>query len=260
MTTENGNDPRFDLEPAGQPEPADPAEAASAVDVPAAPVAQAPAEPVEQNPADAAEQTVAEAPAQPLSGDRLVAQRRKRGALASGALAMPIITLGATLMAVPLGIWYVSTVFKTIIVVITNMVSGEREAGAVNGALNNVNPGAMSTISLALVIVGAVLVLAAFLISWLMLRAHDVERPLLVTVFSVPMAATVSAVVTASIGALGGLMFRDATQTVAGILGNAALGIAGFAIAAVIVSVLIGGAVWWWVARVLRTHATQPEH
>lgn len=192
-----------------------------------------------------------------LTPEQLEKQRRKRGSLASGALAMPIITLGATLMAVPLGIWYVSTLLKTVIVVITNAVSGEQQAAAVNDALANVDPDAMSSISLALIIIGAVLVLAAIAISWFMLRAHDIERPMLVTVFSVPMAAVLSAVVTISIGALGGLLFRDATRTLEGVLGNAPLGIAGFAIAAIVVSVLIGAAVWWWVARIFRTAEPQ---
>ena len=199
-------------------------------------------------------------PAKPLTEEQRLSQRRRRGALASGALSMPIITLGATLMAVPLGIWYVSTVFKTVIVVITNMVTGEREAQSVNGALNNVDPGAMSSISVALIIVGAVLVIAALVISFFMLRAHDVEKPLLVTIFSVPMATVVAAVITASFGALGGLLFRETTQTVSGILGNAALGIAGFALAAIAVSVVIGGAVWWWVAHVLRGLDAQRKH
>lgn len=187
-----------------------------------------------------------------LTPEQREAKRRRRGALSAGALAMPIITLGATLMAVPLGIWYVSTVFKTIIVVITNMVTGQRQAQQVNGALNNVDPDAMSSISLALIIVGAVLVIAALLISYLMLRAHDVDQPLLVTTFSMPMASVIAAVVTASIGALGGLLFRSATETVSGILGNAALGIAAFALAAIAVSVVIGGVVWWWVATIFR--------
>lgn len=198
-----------------------------------------------------------EKPVKDLTPEQLEKQRRKRGSLASGALAMPIITLGATLMAVPLGIWYVSTLLKTVIVVITNAVSGEQQAAAVNDALANVDPDAMSSISLALIIIGAVLVLAAIAISWFMLRAHDIERPMLVTVFSVPMAAVLSAVVTISIGALGGLLFRDATRTLEGVLGNAPLGIAGFAIAAIVVSVLIGAAVWWWVARIFRTAEPQ---
>lgn len=187
-----------------------------------------------------------------MTPEQREARRRRRGTLASGGLAMPIIALGATLMAVPLGIWYVSTVLKTVIVVITNMVTGKQQAEQVNGALNNVDPGAMSSFSLALIIIGAVLVIAALLISYFMLRAHDVRHPLLVTTFSVPLASVVVVVLSASIGALGGLLFRDATQTVGGILTNAAFGIAGFALAVIAVSVVIGGATWWWVASIFR--------
>ncbi|MGO1393725.1 hypothetical protein [Agrococcus casei] len=223
----------------------------------------------EQRPAETAttEKTAkAEKPTKPkkqLTPEQQATQRRRRGALASGALSMPIIALGVTLMAVPLGIWYVSTVFKTVIVVITNMVTGEREAKSVNGALNNVDPGAMSSISVALIIVGAVLSIAALLVSYFMLRATKVEKPMLVTIFSVPLASVVSAVVIASIGALGGLIFRDTTHTVSGILGNAALGIAGFALAAIAVSIVIGGAVWWWVAHIFRNvsaEGSQKKH
>ncbi|WP_293695965.1 hypothetical protein [uncultured Agrococcus sp.] len=187
-------------------------------------------------------------------------QRQRRGSFAAGALAMPIIGLGVTLMAVPLGIWYVTTVFKTVIVVIMNMVAGEEEAAEVNTALGNIDPGSMSAVSISLVIVGVVLLAAAFALSYFMLRAYDIERPLLVTTFSAPMATVLVAVVSASIGALGGLMFEGATQTVEGTLSSAPWGIAGFALASIAVSVVIGAGVWWWVGRILRSADTQTQH
>ncbi|MGO3648691.1 hypothetical protein [Agrococcus casei] len=242
------------------------ATSASAVPQDQAQVPAAKTAPGEKRPSETDKPAKAEKPAKPpkqLTPEQQATQRRRRGALASGALSMPIIALGVTLMAVPLGIWYVSTVFKTVIVVITNMVTGEREAKSVNGALNNVDPGAMSSISVALIIVGAVLSIAALLVSYFMLRATKVEKPMLVTIFSVPLASVVSAVVIASIGALGGLIFKDTTHTVSGILGNAALGIAGFALAAVAVSIVIGGAVWWWVAHIFRNvsaEGSQKKH
>lgn len=195
-----------------------------------------------------------------LSPEERLKQRRRRGSAAAGALAMPIIGLGATLMAVPLGIWYVTTVFKTVIVVIMNMVAGTQEAAEVNDALNNIDPASMSAVSLSLVIVGVVLVIAALCISYFMLRAYDVQQPFLVTLFSVPLATVIVTVVSASIGALGGLMFQSATQTVDGTLSSAPLGIAGFAIASIAVSIAIGAGVWWWVGRILRSEPTQLEH
>ena len=256
-TSAPGSAPAPESPPTPAPEPgaAAPASPATASE-PGGAASRTPQKPATTDPASA------EAKAKPekeLTPEQRLSQRRKRGALASGALSMPIITLGAAMMDVPLGIWYVSTVFKTVIVVITNMVTGRAEADAVNGALNNVDPGAMSSISISLIIIGGVLVLAALAISYFMLRAYDVEKPMRVTVFSVPMAAVIAAVVTASVGALGGLIFRDATHTVAGILGNAALGIAGFALSAIAVSIVIGAAVWWWVARIFRSDDVQPK-
>lgn len=201
---------------------------------------------------DAAVENEPSETARELSPEKQAQRRRRRGTLAAGALTMPIVGLGAVLMAIPLGIWYVTTVFKTIIVVIMNMVAGRSEAAEVNDALNNIDPASMTAVSLSLIIVGVVMVAAAICISYFMLRAYEVRQPFLVTLFSVPMASVIVAIVSASIGALGGLMFQSATETVDGTLSSAPLGIAGFAIASIAVAVAIGAGVWVWVARILR--------
>lgn len=223
---------------------------------PATTSGQKPATQVSQKPAEASK---TQKPARELTTAEKLKLRRRRGAFAAGALAMPIIGLGTILMAIPLGIWYVTTVFKTVIVVIMNIVAGKPEAAEVNDALGNIDPGSMTAVSLSLVIVGAVLIVAAIFISYFMLRAYEVQKPFLVTLFSIPMGSVLVAIVSASIGALGGLMFRSATQTVDGTLSSAPWGIAGFAIACIAVSIAIGAGVWWWVSSILRSGSAGEE-
>lgn len=188
-----------------------------------------------------------------VAPDPAAQQRRKarRGAIISGAISLPLVTLGAVLLAVPLAVWYLSTVIRTLVVVVANIVSGGDAAGDANSTLGRIDPAALGGVTLGFAIVGAVFVLAGCLISFFVLRAHGVGRPGYVTGFGVAVGLVISAVLSATVGALTGLIFGTA-RTVGQVLGNAALGIALTTIGSVAVTVATGVLVWLWMERLFR--------
>jgi hypothetical protein len=181
-------------------------------------------------------------------------RRTRRGAIISGAISLPLVTLGVVLLAVPLAVWYLSTVIRTLVVVIANIVSGGAAAGDANSTLGRIDPAALGGVTLGFAIVGAVFVVAGWLVSFFVLRAHQVDRPGYVTGFGVAVGLVISTVLAATVGALTGLIFGTA-RTVAQVLGNAALGIALTTIGAVAVTVAAGILVWLWMERLFRVPA-----
>lgn len=152
-----------------------------------------------------------------------LSKRERRGAAIAGALGLPLATLGLIALAVPIGAGYVTTLG---LIALTPAASG---------------------MLFWLMISGAVLLLAGLLLSWLVLRAHGVFHPMLVTLSSMGMSIGLSLVLQAAAGALAGLVFG--------------LGVEGtvfadplllFGVASVVMAVLIGIGVWRWMASVLR--------
>lgn len=179
------------------------------------------------------------------------ARRSRRGAITAGAISLPLITLGAILLAVPLAVWYLSTVIRTLVVVVANILSGGKAADDANTTLGQIDPAALGGVTLGFAIVGAVFVVAGWLVSYFVLRAHGVARSGHVTGFGVAVGLVIASVLTASVGALTGLIFGTA-RTVAQVLGNAALSIALTTIGAAVVTVATGILVWVWMERLFR--------
>ena len=200
---------------------------------------------------------VDEVPAEAPDPDAAARTRTRRGAIIAGALSLPLVTLGMIQLAVPLGVWYLSTVIRTIVVVIANIVSGKDAAGDANSTLARVDPGALGSVTLGFALVGLVLVVAGWLVSYFVLRAHGTTRPGYVTGFGVSVGLVIAAVLTASVGALTGLLFGT-SDTVSEVLGNAALGIALTMIGAAIVTVGTGILVWLWMERLFRAPSAAP--
>ncbi|WP_175414044.1 hypothetical protein [Agrococcus sp. SGAir0287] len=217
-----------------------------------APAAAVPARPA--SPAAKAVRTPTEAatPAAPLTPER----RAQRGAIVAGAIALPLVTAGLALLAVPLAIWQLATIVKTIVVVIANAVAGTSAASDANATLASIDPDAMSGLTIALAIVGAVLVVAGALVSVLVLRAHGVHRPAMATTIAMPMGVVVASIVAATIGAVGGLLFGT-SDSLSQVLGNAAIAIALTAIGSGAATVATGALVWLWMVRIVRER-TEP--
>lgn len=205
--------------------------------------------PAAAGPSSAAETAAGEAGSPAATGpDR---KRARRGAIIAGALTLPMVTLGAILLAVPLAVWYLSTVIRTLVVVVANIVSGTGAAKDANTTLDRIDPAALGGVTLGFAIVGLVFVVAGCVVSFVVLRTHRVDRPGYVTGFGVMVGLVIATVLTATVGALTGLIFGTA-RTVAQVLGNAALGIALTTIGAVAVTVATGIVVWLWMARLFR--------
>ena len=194
------------------------------------------------------------APVDPASQHR---RRARRGAIISGAISLPLVTLGVVLLAVPLAVWYLSTVIRTLVVVVANIVSGSGAAKDANSTLGQIDPAALGGVTLGFAIVGAVFVIAAWLFSFFVLRAHRVERPGYVTGFGVTVGLVIGTVLTATVGALTGLLFGTA-RTVGQVLGNAALSIALTGLGSVAVTVVTGILVWLWMSRIFRARVADP--
>lgn len=178
-------------------------------------------------------------------------RRARRGAVISGAVSLPLVTLGVVLLAVPLAVWYLSTVIRTVVVVVANILSGDRAAEDANSTLDRIDPAALGGVTFGFAIVGAVFVLAGWLVSHFVLRAHGIARPGFVTGFSIAVGLVISAVLSTTVGALTGLIFGTA-RTVAQVLSNAALGIALTTLGSVAVTVAAGVLVWVWMERLFR--------
>jgi len=200
-----------------------------------------------------------DSPVEAPDPDAAARRKERRGAIIAGALSLPLVTLGVIQLAVPLAVWYLSTVIRTLVVVIANIVSGEKAAGDANSTLERVDPGALGSVTLGFAIVGLVLVVAGWLVSYFVLRAHGTTRPGYVTGFGVAVGLVIAAVLTASVGALTGVLFGT-SSTVGEVLGNAALGIALTTIGSAIVTVGTGILVWLWMERLFRAPAVPPQN
>ena len=92
-------------------------------------------------------------------------------------------------------------------------------------------------------------VIGGIVASWLIARAHGVDRPWLVTALALPAGLVLSTALSAAINALTGLMFSG-SATVGQIVASAAGGI-GIAVVGTIAAAIVSGAlVWLWVGRV----------
>ncbi|MBF6841800.1 hypothetical protein HN289_19235, partial [Acinetobacter baumannii] len=126
----------------------------------------------------------------------------------AGALGLPLVTLGLITLAVPIGAWYVTTVFKSVIMAVAALFASEAQVRELDRSITQVDPTSFGNVSFWLIVIGAVLLLAGFALSWLVRRAHGVFHPVLVTLTAVPMALGLSAILQAGAGALAGLVFQ----------------------------------------------------
>jgi hypothetical protein len=153
---------------------------------------------------------------------------------------------------VPLAIWYLNTIIRTVAVVIANAVSGKGAAEETNATLASIEPGAVGSVTLAFAIIGAAFLIAGVLVSFFVMRSHGVARPAMVTAVAFPVGLVIATLLSASFGALGGLIFGT-SGSVSQVLANAAFGIALTTIGSVAVTVATGALVWPVVARVFRS-------
>lgn len=179
-------------------------------------------------------------------------KRERRGVMIAGALGLPLVTLGLITLAVPIGAWYVTTVFKSVIMAVAALFASEAQVREIDTSITRVDPTSFGNVSFWLIVAGAVLLLAGLLLSWLVMRAHAVFHPMLVTLTAVPMAIGLSFVLQAGAGALAGLVFGLGDGGVSAVIANALFALLLFLVAAVVIAVVVGVLVWLWMGSVFR--------
>ncbi len=179
-------------------------------------------------------------------------KRERRGATIAGALGLPLVTLGLITLAVPIGAWYVTSVFKSVIMAFAALFASEAQVRELDQSITAVDPTSFGNVSFWLIVAGAVLLLGGLLLSWLVLRAHGVFHPVLVTLTAVPMAIGLSFILQAGAGALAGLVFQLGNGGVSAVIANALFALLLFLVASVVIAVAVGIGVWLWMASVFR--------
>lgn len=179
-------------------------------------------------------------------------KRERRGAMIAGALGLPLVTLGLITLAVPIGAWYATTVFKAVIMAVAALFASEAQVRELDASITQVDPTSFGNVSFWLIVIGALLLVGGFVLSWLVLRAHGVFHPVLVTLTSVPMAIGLSFVLQAGAGALAGLVFQLGSGSVSAVIANAMFALLLFLVASVLIAVAIGIGVWLWMSSVFR--------
>ncbi|SDS01486.1 hypothetical protein [Agrococcus carbonis] len=179
-------------------------------------------------------------------------KRERRGAVVAGALGLPLVTLGLITLAVPIGAWYVTTVFKSVIMAVAALFATESQVRELDRSITAVDPTAFGNVSFWLIVIGAVLTIGGILLSWLVLRSHGVFHPFLVTLTAVPMALGLSAILQAGAAALAGLVFQLGDGGISAVIANALFALLLFLVAAVAIAVAVGIGVWLWMASVFR--------
>jgi hypothetical protein len=179
-------------------------------------------------------------------------KRERRGVMIAGALGLPLVTLGLITLAVPIGAWYVTTVFKSVIMAVAALFASEAQVRELDQSITQVDPTSFGNVSFWLIVIGAVLLVGGFVLSWLVLRAHGVFHPVLVTLTAVPMAIGLSAILQAGAGALAGLVFQLGDGGVSAVIANALFALLLFLVASVVIAVIVGVLVWLWMGSVFR--------
>lgn len=179
-------------------------------------------------------------------------KRERRGGMIAGALALPLVTLGLLTLAVPIGAWYLTSVFKSVIMAFAALFATEAQVRELDQSITAVDPTSFGNVSFWLIVSGTVLLLGGLLLSWLVLRAHGVLHPVLVTLTAVPMALGLSAILQAGSGALAGLVFQFGDGGVSAVIANALFALLLFLVASVVIAVVTGILVWLWMASVFR--------
>ncbi len=179
-------------------------------------------------------------------------KRERRGVMIAGALGLPLVTLGLITLAVPIGAWYATTVFKSVIMAVAALFASEAQVRELDRSITQVDPTSFGNVSFWLIVIGAVLLLGGFVLSWLVLRAHGVFHPVLVTLTAVPMALGLSAILQAGAGALAGLVFQLGDGGISAVIANALFALLLFLVASVVIAVIVGVLVWLWMGSVFR--------
>ena len=179
--------------------------------------------------------------------------REKRGAFWAGAVGFNVLTIGFTLVIVPVAV----ALFGAFFTFLTNMIarnSDELSTGflAMLGVMRSIDVGLVAVIGIAIVLVGLAIMAGAIFLSRSVLRSHGVNRPAAVTWAG----AGVAIAATWVLGWIPGLItqfvsFPLSAMEVDGVTSGIVMGIFGVLLGVVFAGV-IGWLAWWWMAHAFR--------
>lgn len=175
--------------------------------------------------------------------------RARTGALIAGGVAMLMVSIGGAMVAIPLLLLLVGAIVTTI----ANSVGGD--ALEVLAGIERFLPtGVLIGVSIALVVLGAALVVAALFISRGILRGRGLGRAWPITWAGLGIAVVASWVVSGVLSiplqlASSGLNAWGGSGEIEG--GLALIGVAGNAV----VTAAVGAFAWWWMAHAMRPAA-----
>ncbi|CAN5406467.1 hypothetical protein BH10ACT4_BH10ACT4_10360 [soil metagenome] len=184
--------------------------------------------------------------------------RAKRGAALGGAFGFTLLTIGYGLVAIPVAIGLVLAFFAAIVGLARGR-NGQFADGSFGGFdVSRIDLSPWIALLVASAVVGIVLMIAAVLLSSLVLRRHGVRRPWGVTFAGAGIAIVGAWIVEGFLGAIAsgvGSASFDGRSFGPGIIA----GIIVSAVVALAVNAVIGWLCWWWMAHAMRPAATAPD-
>ncbi|WAB82247.1 hypothetical protein OVN18_04355 [Microcella daejeonensis] len=180
--------------------------------------------------------------------------RARTGAFIAGAVTMVMVSIGGTLIAVPL----LLLVIGSIVAAVASSFGGEL-AGALESIERVAPVGLIIGIGIGVVLLGVVLVVAALFISRGILRARGLERAWPITWAGLGIAAVGGWIASGLLSIpvqLSGPILAGAGGRGSGEI-EAVLGIVS-SLAGVAVTAVIGAMSWWWMAHVMRPAGAVP--
>ncbi len=185
-----------------------------------------------------------------------LADREKKGAFWAGAVGFNLLTLGFTLVVVPLVVGAFGALFALLFEQIARS-GDELSTGflAGRGFFASFDYGIIAIIGLIIVIVGLAIMIAALFLSKSILRSNGVPRPWAVTWAGAGIAIVAYWVV----GWVPTLVLQSLSSALAaaGLDGWANFGTTGLIgfVLAIAVNAIIGWLAWWWMAHAFRATA-----
>lgn len=179
--------------------------------------------------------------------------RQKRGAAWAGIVGFNVVTLGWTLVVIPLMFALFGALFSVVLNEFRRSANGLGQGSRqFLDFFDSMNFGLLVVPAIIMIVVGLILMALAILGSRAILKAHAVNRPTAVTWAGVGVAIVGSwfvswlPVVVAEL--VGGLM----VSTDAGTVGTVAVVGGLFTLLSIATTSVVGWLAWWWMAHVLR--------
>lgn len=176
-------------------------------------------------------------------------RRARRGASIAGALGLPLVSLGLIALLLPVVAWFSIRVIAPVAEALTGLLIADERALALGGSAAGDAAIALDAGSVWLLVAGGGLILVGMLLSWLVLRAHGVFRPVLVTLTAVPTGLGLAGLLQAV--ALTALVLQLGDGGAAGAVASPMLALLVLA-AVVAIAVIAGLLVWRWMASAFR--------